>query len=170
MAFGEAGFENRIFPRIQAEADEHGDDPTLRERFGFLTLAGDAAREMVPSEASHEALEEYRDLLRQGRLPVVRGLALTRDDLVRRAVILGLMCQGQVLFETVEAAWLLDFRRYFASELEQLADLQQQGLVTVTDSAIEVTPAGWYFVRAVAMVFDRYLQANRNRARFSRIL
>jgi len=63
MAFGEAGFENRVFPRIQAEADEHGDDPTLRERFGFLTLASDAAREMVPPEASHEAMEEYRALL-----------------------------------------------------------------------------------------------------------
>src|SRR5689334_19646399 len=41
MAFGEAGFESRVFPRIQAEADDHGEDPTLRERFGFLTLAGD---------------------------------------------------------------------------------------------------------------------------------
>jgi hypothetical protein len=65
MAFGEAGFESRVFPRIQAEADEHGEDPTLRERFGFLTLAGDAAREMVPPEASVEALEEYRALLYQ---------------------------------------------------------------------------------------------------------
>ena len=63
MAFGEAGFENRVFPRIQAEADEHGDDPTLRERFGFLTLAGDATREMVPPEASIDAMEEYRALL-----------------------------------------------------------------------------------------------------------
>lgn len=65
MAFGEAGFEARIFPRIQAEADAHGEDPTVRERFGFLTLAADAAREMVPPEASVEALEEYRALLYQ---------------------------------------------------------------------------------------------------------
>lgn len=63
MAFGEAGFETRVFPRIQAEADTHGEDPAQRERFGFLTLAGDAAREMVPPEASVEALEEYRALL-----------------------------------------------------------------------------------------------------------
>jgi hypothetical protein len=63
MAFGEAGFENRVFPRIQAEADEHGDDPAVRERFGFLTLAGDAARDIVPAEAPAGALEEYRALL-----------------------------------------------------------------------------------------------------------
>ena len=57
-----------------------------------------------------KTLEEYCDLLDQGRLPVVRGLALSRDDLARRAVIMALMCQGQILFESIELAWLLDFR------------------------------------------------------------
>jgi oxygen-independent coproporphyrinogen-3 oxidase len=117
-----------------------------------------------------KTMDEYCDLLDQGRLPIVRGLALTRDDLVRRAVIMALMCQGQLQFETVEAAWLLDFRSYFATELEQLHELAEQGLVTVDGQGVQVTAEGWYFVRAVAMVFDRYLQADRNRARFSRIL
>jgi oxygen-independent coproporphyrinogen-3 oxidase len=31
-------------------------------------------------------------------------------------------------------------------------------------------PLGWYFVRPVAMVFDKYLQRERNRERFSRII
>ena len=64
-----------------------------------------------------KTLEEYCDLLDQGRLPVVRGLALSRDDLARRAVIMALMCQGQILFESIEVAWLLDFREYFAAEM-----------------------------------------------------
>ena len=64
-----------------------------------------------------KSLEEYQDLLDQGHLPVVRGLAVSRDDLLRRAVIMALMCQGQLEFETVEQAWLLDFRSYFAAEL-----------------------------------------------------
>ncbi|MBN9408998.1 MAG: oxygen-independent coproporphyrinogen III oxidase [Burkholderiales bacterium] len=117
-----------------------------------------------------KTLPEYYDLLDQGRLPVVRGLALTRDDLVRRAVIMAIMCQGRVQFESIDLAWLIDFRRYFAAEVEQLATLQEQGLVVLDDTGIQVTPMGWYFVRAVAMVFDRYLQADRNRARFSRII
>jgi oxygen-independent coproporphyrinogen-3 oxidase len=115
-------------------------------------------------------MEEYCDHLDQGRLPVVRGLALSRDDLARRAVIMALMCQGQVVFESIELAWLLDFKSYFAAELDQLRDMQDQGLVSVDDSAIQVTASGWFFVRAIAMVFDRYLQADRNRARFSRII
>ncbi|MGV3569547.1 MAG: oxygen-independent coproporphyrinogen III oxidase [Ramlibacter sp.] len=117
-----------------------------------------------------KTMEEYCDLIDQGRLPVVRGLALSRDDLARRAVIMALMCQGQVVFESIETAWLLDFRSSFAAELAQLHELQEQGLVVVDDTGIQVTAAGWYFVRAVAMVFDRYLQADRNRARFSRIV
>ncbi|WP_119966852.1 oxygen-independent coproporphyrinogen III oxidase [Simplicispira lacusdiani] len=117
-----------------------------------------------------KTLEDYYDRLNQGRLPVVRGLALTRDDLVRRAVIMALMCQGELLFEPLEQAWLIDFRKYFAPELEQMQEMEQQGLVTLSDEGVTVTAMGWYFVRGIAMVFDKYLQADRNRARFSRII
>ena len=48
--------------------------------------------------------------------------------------------------------------------------MQDSGLVTLDADAINVTEQGWYFVRAVAMVFDRYLQSDRNRTRFSRII
>ena len=83
---------------------------------------------------------------------------------------MALMCQGEVVFEAIESAWLLDFASAFAPELEHLEQLQEQGLVTIDGTSVRVTPEGWFFVRAVAMVFDRYLQADRNRIRFSRIL
>lgn len=117
-----------------------------------------------------KTLDEYYDAINQGHLPVVRGLALTKDDLVRRAVIMALMCQGKLLFEPLEQSWLIDFRRYFEVELQQLEEMAQQGLVTISAEGVTVTPMGWFFVRGVAMVFDRYLQADRNRARFSRII
>jgi len=117
-----------------------------------------------------KTMEEYCDLLDQGHLPVVRGLALSRDDLIRRAVIMALMCQGQLQFESINLAWLVDFKKYFAAELSQLEDMQAQGLVQLSDSGIQVSAMGWFFVRGVAMVFDRYVQADRNRARFSKII
>jgi oxygen-independent coproporphyrinogen-3 oxidase len=117
-----------------------------------------------------KTLEEYVDLLDQGRLPIVRGLALTRDDLLRRAVIMSLMCQGELLFEAIDQGHLIDSRRYFARELEQLGEFANQGLVRLDDSGVQVTDRGWYLVRAIAMVFDRHLQADQDRARFSRIL
>ncbi len=117
-----------------------------------------------------KTLDVYYDLLNQGRLPVERGLALSRDDLVRRSVIMSLMCQGHVLFESVEVAHLIDFKKYFATELQTLDGMQAQGLVVLQDGAIQVTELGWFFVRGVAMVFDKYLQADRTRARFSKII
>jgi oxygen-independent coproporphyrinogen-3 oxidase len=117
-----------------------------------------------------KTLDEYYDLLNQGRLPVARGMALTRDDLVRRTVIMALMCQGSVLFESVELSHLVDFKHYFAAELEALAAMQDQGLLVLDALGIHVTELGWFFVRGVAMVFDRYLQADKNRARFSKII
>ena len=89
---------------------------------------------------------------------------------VRRAVIMALMCQGELLFEPMEQAWLIDFRHYFSAELAQLETMAEQGLVVVRPDGVEVTAMGWFFVRGIAMVFDRYLQADRNRARFSRII
>ena len=117
-----------------------------------------------------KTLDEYYDLLNRGRLPVARGMALTRDDLVRRTVIMALMCQGSVTFESVDLAHLVEFKKYFASELVVLAAMQDQGLLTIDDAGIYVTELGWFFVRGVAMVFDKYLQANNNRARFSKII
>jgi oxygen-independent coproporphyrinogen-3 oxidase len=117
-----------------------------------------------------KTMEEYADLLDQGHLPVVRGLALTRDDLIRRSVIMALMCQGQLQYESINLAWLVDFKTLFTQELIQLEAMQAQGLVQLSESGIQVTAMGWFFVRGVAMVFDRYVQADRNRSRFSKII
>lgn len=117
-----------------------------------------------------KTLETYYDALDQGKLPVVRGLAVGRDDLVRRSVIMALMCQGSVYFESIELGHLIDFHSYFGRELLTMAELETQGLVKVDHAGIHVTATGWYLVRAIAMVFDRYLQADQDRARFSRII
>lgn len=117
-----------------------------------------------------KTLDEYQDLLDQGRLPAVRGLALTRDDLLRRSVIMSLMCQGELDFESIELGHLIDFRSYFARELEALGELADKGLVRFDNAGVQVTPVGWYLVRAIAMVFDKQLQMDVDRARFSRII
>ena len=117
-----------------------------------------------------KTLPEYYDAIRQGQFPVVRGLALTRDDLLRRAVIMALMCQGRLEFESVELAHLIKVPEYFRAELEALAPYIEMGLVVVEPGAVQVTAKGWFFVRAIAMVFDRHLQADRVRERFSRII
>jgi len=117
-----------------------------------------------------KTLDEYYDALRSGELPIVRGLTLSRDDLVRRAVIMAVMCQGRVDYESIELAYLIDFKQYFEAELRLLEPLVESGLVQMESDGVRVTPLGWYFVRAVGMVFDRYIQADKTLERFSRII
>jgi len=103
-------------------------------------------------------------------LPIVKGLALSRDDMIRRAWIMTIMCQGQIDFASFNEAWLIDVNKYFAPEFSQLESLQTQALVELTQGGLQVTPMGWFFVRGVAMLFDKYLQTDRNRTRFSKII
>ncbi len=117
-----------------------------------------------------KTLDEYYDDLDQDRFPVVHGLALSHDDLVRREVIMALMCQGHLQFESIELSFLIEFKTYFSTELDALQCLVSDGLVEVESNAIQVTTLGWFFVRGIAMLFDRYLQADNNRTRFSKII
>ena len=117
-----------------------------------------------------KTMDEYVDMLDQGQLPIVKGLALSRDDQIRRAWIMAIMCQGHVQYDAFNEAWLIDAPSYFAAELTQLESMQTQGLVELSKQGLHVTPMGWFFVRGVAMVFDKYLQADRQRNRFSKII
>jgi oxygen-independent coproporphyrinogen III oxidase len=117
-----------------------------------------------------KTMDEYCDAIDQGHLPIVRGLGLTSDDLIRRTVIMSIMCQGEVQYESIELAYMIDFKSYFSHELEVIKPLQNAGMVTIDEVGIEVTQMGWFFVRAIAMVFDKYLQADKTRARFSKII
>jgi oxygen-independent coproporphyrinogen-3 oxidase len=83
---------------------------------------------------------------------------------------MALMCQGRLEFESIALAHLVDVPSYFRAELERLQPLADEGLVMLEPGAVQVTAAGWFLIRAIAMVFDKHLQADRQRARFSRII
>ena len=55
-------------------------------------------------------------------------------------------------------------------ELGALQGHLVKSLVQMDDREVQVTATGWYFIRAIAMVFDRHLQSDRARERFSRII
>ena len=117
-----------------------------------------------------KTLDEYYDALDRDELPVLRGIELTADDLVRRAVIQALMCHFELSMQSIEIAHLINFRDYFAEELCDLKEMEQAGLLKIDGDWISVQPAGRLLVRGIAMVFDRYLRADRERTRYSRVI
>ncbi|QDF96564.1 oxygen-independent coproporphyrinogen III oxidase [Azoarcus sp. DD4] len=117
-----------------------------------------------------KTLDEYYDVLDRDELPVLRGIELTADDLLRRSVIQALMCHFELSMQSIEIAHLIDFREYFADELADLKEMEAAGLLKVEGDWISVLPAGRMLVRGIAMVFDRYLRADRERARYSRVI
>ncbi len=117
-----------------------------------------------------KTLDEYYDALDRDELPVLRGIELTADDLLRRSIIQALMCHFELSMQSIEIAHLVDFRDYFAEELADLKEMEKAGLVKIEGDWITVQPAGRLLVRGIAMVFDRYLRADRERARYSRVI
>ncbi|HUH94029.1 MAG TPA: oxygen-independent coproporphyrinogen III oxidase [Casimicrobiaceae bacterium] len=115
-------------------------------------------------------LDEYYERLDRGVLPCFRGWQLDADDLLRRDVIGTLMCGQRVDFRAIDVKHGIAFRDYFAPELEALEPLVADGLVDVDEWSITVTPRGRLVMRAVAMVFDRYLREQREKGRYSRVI
>ncbi len=119
---------------------------------------------------NHRTLEDYYDSLEDGKLPIMRGIELTADDLVRRAVIQALMCHFSLSKEAIEIAHLINFDRYFATELAELREFEKLELLSIEDGWIAVTPRGRFLIRSIAMVFDRYLRHDQEVRRYSRVI
>jgi len=115
-------------------------------------------------------LSDYYRHLDDNELPIVRGIELSRDDLVRRSVIQALMCHFELSKDAIDIAYLLDFDSYFATELKELRELAHAGLVTFDGSWIVVTPKGRMLIRSICMVFDKYLRHDRDSRRYSRTI
>lgn len=117
-----------------------------------------------------KTLDEYYDRLDARILPAYRGIELNADDILRRSIIQALMCHFELSIESIESAHLIDFKKYFAAELADLKEMEQAGLLKVGDDWISVLPPGRMLVRAISMVFDRYLRADRQRTRYSKVI
>lgn len=104
-----------------------------------------------------KTMEEYEAALDRGRLPIVKGIGIDADDLVRKAVIMALICQFTLSFETIEREFGIDFHKYFARELGSFDLMEKDGLLEIDDKGIYVTERGRLLIRNVCMAFDRHL-------------
>ncbi|RIQ17975.1 oxygen-independent coproporphyrinogen III oxidase [Bordetella avium] len=116
---------------------------------------------------NHKDLDAYYAALGNGDFPVERGLQCTEDDLWRRAIIMDIMCRGRV--DLGERSAERGEADTFTEELPQLRQLEALGLLKLDAGVLIVTEPGWFFVRAIAMVFDARLRDAGLSDRYSRI-
>jgi oxygen-independent coproporphyrinogen-3 oxidase len=107
---------------------------------------------------NYRDLHAYQDAIARGGLATMRGYRKTHDDEIRGAVISRLLCHAVVDMAQVGRDFALDFRSYFAGELERLEEHRADNLIAYDGDDLWVTPLGRIFIRNVAMVFDPYLE------------
>ncbi len=118
---------------------------------------------------SLRTLDEYYAKLDAGQLPLEKGFSLSPDDILRRDVMMTVMCSSALEFARIEAGHGIVFRDYFAPELAALQTYADEGLLDMTQDTIRVLPRGRMFVRAFAMLFDCYLSLP-GRAQYSKLI
>ena len=115
-------------------------------------------------------LEEYYQRIDSGKLALERGVELEPDDLLRNEIITQLMCHFSLHIDALESEWKFDFASHFKSEIEDLKQLQQDGLLELEGKTLQILPAGRLLVRNICMVFDRYLRERDSSGGFSKVI
>jgi oxygen-independent coproporphyrinogen-3 oxidase len=119
---------------------------------------------------NYRELADYYDALDRDVLPIMRGMELNADDLVRRAIIQALMCHFELAKDIFNSTYGIDFDEYFAAELEELRDYEHEGLLLISPQSIKVTPKGRMLIRNICMVFDKYLRTRQEHALYSKVI
>ena len=104
----------------------------------------------------------YARAISDGRLATVRGIELSDDDRLRRAVIERLMCDMTVDLAAASAGFAPGMAD-FTSDLAALQEFADDGLVRLDGATVTVTEPGRPWLRVICAVFDRYLQHNEAR-------
>src|SRR5690606_16089788 len=106
-----------------------------------------------------KTVEEYQQMVEEGKIPVVKGHILNEEDLIVRRHILNLMCQLETTFNIENSFPEL------SNAFEMLKEMEKDELVEINDNQIKITEKGRAFTRNVAMVFDLRMMRNKPETR-----
>ncbi len=115
-------------------------------------------------------LKQWQDAIDNAVLPVTRGHKRSADDEDRRRIILDLMCSFGIEYSQHDSPAKKPFSELYEGALSALRDMQDDGLLEISDSDIKVTDMGKIFIRNIAMPFDAYLDEQQGQGKpiFSR--
>ncbi len=117
-----------------------------------------------------KVLARYYSDLDNGVMPIERGLTLSEDDLIRRTVIMDLLCHLHLDIQALESQYRIDFRSYFALELEELSQLPPSW-ISLTSQALTLHAEAKNYVRFICRMFDRYWKDHpQHNHRYSQVI
>jgi oxygen-independent coproporphyrinogen III oxidase len=119
---------------------------------------------------NYRELDDYYAALDRDVLPIMRGMELDTDDLLRREIIQALMCHFELAKETLNNRFQIDFDSYFAAEMEEIREYEREGLLETSQQKVIVTPKGRMLIRNICMVFDKYLRTRHEHATYSKVI
>lgn len=119
---------------------------------------------------NHTTLDNYYSELDKGSLPIWRGYCSNHDDILRKEVIMSLICNFYLDIDAIEKRYQLVFFDYFDFEQSELKALSEQGLIEFSKNKIKVTKPGKLFIRNICMVFDKFLQEFSNISSYSKVI
>ena len=175
-AFENAGFEYiglDHFAKPEDELIKARNEGSLQRNFqGYSTRAGldtfaigltsisqtrDSYRQNV------KIYKDYESSINAGSMPIERGIILTPEDLLRREIIMSIMCNLKLDFKKIESKYNLDFKSTFEKALKNLSDFERDGLIEFGEDSLSVTKLGRLFLRNIAMNFDARMAGEKSR-------
>ncbi|HHJ16245.1 MAG TPA: hypothetical protein ENJ80_06050 [Gammaproteobacteria bacterium] len=96
----------------------------------------------------------YQDLLQQGHLPIVRGIELEADDVLRREIMVMILAGSCIHIAAIEAKWGIRFNRFFAAEVEQLRVLERNHWLDWQHDDIHILVRSREELAEICHVFD----------------
>jgi len=144
-------------------------EKTLHRNFqGYSTRAGADLFGFGMSAISHfgdvyaqnaKTVPQYSEAVTKGKFPTHVGYKMTRDDVIRKYVIMRLMCDLEVVKSDVEEWFDISFDEYFDRSLGELDEFIRLGLVKNSLERVVIEGTGRLLLRNIAMCFDAYISS-----------
>jgi oxygen-independent coproporphyrinogen III oxidase len=105
-------------------------------------------------------LEAYYQSLDDNHLPIAKGIILTDEDVLRRAIIQEILCQRRLDILALQQRFKIDFYVHFVEAIASLRGMEADGLLAISLDSIVVNENGFPFLRNICMAFDEYVQGH----------
>ncbi|EOI2843839.1 oxygen-independent coproporphyrinogen III oxidase [Campylobacter coli] len=154
------------FAKEEDELFKALENGTLHRNFQGYTAKGGAdligiGLTSIGEGQSHYAqnfkdMPSYEAAISKGRLSFERGIKLSYDDELRKAVIMDLMANFRLDIKAIEKEFKINFKEYFKEDLKALEEYKE--FIDLSENFILVNETGVLLIRNIAMCFDAYMK------------